>query len=139
MWIWWHSYRSLLQKEFVNTLTHSQVRDVMSNFRNEPKLTWRAQLITIGKALPIVIVVTFLRKWSRQYTPPELDILAHIATLCLTILIMMLAARSALKPLFLRSVRRCGHDICISCGYWLRGLENDAERCPECGDPRPGA
>jgi hypothetical protein len=27
--------------------------------------------------------------------------------------------------------------MCLECGYWLRGLTDDIEHCPECGTPRP--
>ena len=26
--------------------------------------------------------------------------------------------------------------VCAACGYWLRGLGDDIERCPECGSQR---
>jgi hypothetical protein len=29
-----------------------------------------------------------------------------------------------------------GFDICIECGYWLRGLGDDVKECPECGAKR---
>ncbi len=33
-------------------------------------------------------------------------------------------------------LRRRGYEVCPGCGYALRGLEPDAERCPECGRER---
>ena len=29
-----------------------------------------------------------------------------------------------------------GFDVCLSCGYWLRGLGEDVKHCPECGAAR---
>jgi predicted RNA-binding Zn-ribbon protein involved in translation (DUF1610 family) len=29
-----------------------------------------------------------------------------------------------------------GYDVCIECGYWLRGLPASETRCPECGAAR---
>ena len=47
------------------------------------------------------------------------------------------------RPFVLRAVRDRGYDVCLNCGYWLRGLEDDekSSRCPECGkkrEPWPG-
>ncbi len=33
-------------------------------------------------------------------------------------------------------LRRRGHEICVGCGYWLRGLGADVLNCPECGAAR---
>jgi hypothetical protein len=35
-----------------------------------------------------------------------------------------------------RAMRDLGYDVCISCGYWLRGLDDATPRCPECGADR---
>ena len=35
-----------------------------------------------------------------------------------------------------REVRRYGWEVCVKCGYWLRGLPADEPHCPECGSPR---
>jgi hypothetical protein len=44
--------------------------------------------------------------------------------------------RYRFAPLVYRTLRRHGHDVCLRCGYWLRGLGHGS-RCPECGAPRP--
>ena len=39
-------------------------------------------------------------------------------------------------------IRLEGFDICLKCGYWLRGLGDEISNCPECGarrEPMPGA
>lgn len=33
-------------------------------------------------------------------------------------------------------VRNYGFDVCLDCGYWLRGLDPNIEKCPECGADR---
>ena len=33
-------------------------------------------------------------------------------------------------------VRLAGYDICLNCGYWLRGLDDSVGNCPECGAER---
>ena len=34
------------------------------------------------------------------------------------------------------TARELGYDVCRRCGYWLRGLSDTVERCPECGHER---
>ncbi len=29
-----------------------------------------------------------------------------------------------------------GREVCLKCGYWLRGLGDDVKQCPECGAVR---
>jgi hypothetical protein len=41
-----------------------------------------------------------------------------------------------LGPLYRRELRARGYDICIQCGYWLRGLGDEVKNCPECGAER---
>ena len=39
-------------------------------------------------------------------------------------------------------IRLEGFDVCLKCGYWLRGLDDEISNCPECGaerEPMPGA
>lgn len=43
-----------------------------------------------------------------------------------------------------QAVRELGYEVCLSCGYWLRGLRDGVKQCPECGATReamvrPGA
>jgi hypothetical protein len=35
-----------------------------------------------------------------------------------------------------RATRQQGYDVCAKCGYWLKGLSDDINRCPECGMAR---
>ncbi len=44
--------------------------------------------------------------------------------------------RSRFAPCVYQATRRLGHDVCLKCGYWLRGLGDDIARCPECGTER---
>ncbi len=39
-------------------------------------------------------------------------------------------------PLVRLETCKHGYDVCLKCGYWLRGLPDDAARCPECGAER---
>lgn len=37
---------------------------------------------------------------------------------------------------FRGAMREIGRDVCTECGYWLRGLDDEVTRCPECGGAR---
>lgn len=36
-------------------------------------------------------------------------------------------------PHYRRAVRELGIDVCVGCGYWLHGLDDQIKKCPECG------
>ncbi len=40
------------------------------------------------------------------------------------------------RPEHYYRIRLEGFDICVKCGYWLRGLGEDVSNCPECGAKR---
>ena len=37
---------------------------------------------------------------------------------------------------YMHRLRVSGFEVCLQCGYWLRGLGDDVKRCPECGAAR---
>ena len=39
-------------------------------------------------------------------------------------------------PHYRLAVRQLGYDVCVRCGYWLRGLDKSIKECPECGFER---
>jgi hypothetical protein len=45
-------------------------------------------------------------------------------------------ARYRFAPCVYRATRQLGYDVCGKCGYWLKGLNADITRCPECGAER---
>ena len=44
--------------------------------------------------------------------------------------------RYRFAPCVYEATRRHGYDVCAKCGYWLKGLDDDITRCPECGRQR---
>ncbi len=40
------------------------------------------------------------------------------------------------RPEHYHRIRLEGFDICLKCGYWLRGLGDEVTNCPECGAKR---
>jgi rubrerythrin len=50
--------------------------------------------------------------------------------------ILLMMWRSAYAPTMYRTIREFGHEVCPKCGYWLRGLGEEIDHCPECGAKR---
>ncbi|UCD75798.1 MAG: hypothetical protein JSV91_02550 [Phycisphaerales bacterium] len=44
--------------------------------------------------------------------------------------------RYRFAPCVYRAIRDRGFDVCLKCGYWLRGLGDEVKLCPECGAER---
>ena len=40
------------------------------------------------------------------------------------------------RPHVNQALREMGYDVCGWCGYWLRGLDDSTQKCPECGRAR---
>ncbi len=51
-------------------------------------------------------------------------------------ILLALVGRFAWKPRVHTALRKLGYDVCRRCGYWLRGLSDAEDRCPECGHAR---
>jgi len=39
-------------------------------------------------------------------------------------------------PCVYQALQQHDHDVCARCGFWLRGLPTEVEKCPECGEAR---
>ena len=59
-----------------------------------------------------------------------------ILQLTVTWILVALVGRFAWKPRVHIALRKLGYDVCRRCGYWLRGLKDAEDRCPECGHAR---
>ena len=44
-----------------------------------------------------------------------------------------LIQRFRFAPHYRSAVRDLGYDVCVGCGYWLRGLDKSIKACSECG------
>ena len=51
----------------------------------------------------------------------------------LSVLALSIVIRFCVAPLARGLLQERGIDVCIRCGYWLRGLGKDVTNCPECG------
>ncbi|UCD76601.1 MAG: hypothetical protein JSV91_06685 [Phycisphaerales bacterium] len=78
---------------------------------------------------------SWLDEWARGQSVPavwsKLLAIGAVGIVSLAVFTWMYAI------LFVRSIRLTlrdmGYEICVRCGYWLRGLGDDLTRCPECG------
>jgi len=98
---------------------------------------WRTALIL----LPVIVSLRLIKPtlaWLGYagQTGPYLVVLGAIMLLCWPWSAWMY------RSLYVRPVRRAmreaGYDLCLGCGYELRGLDGSITRCPECGEERSG-
>jgi len=74
-------------------------------------------------------------QWIGGQNPWAMSAACFAGLLCAWLAVSWLA-RCTWKPAVAIALREMGHDVCGSCGYWLRGLSDDVRQCPECGEPR---
>jgi RNA polymerase subunit RPABC4/transcription elongation factor Spt4 len=65
--------------------------------------------------------------------PGLVGILFFIATWVVASLSYRLLQLFRYAPHYRRAVRELGIDVCVGCGYWLHGLDDQIKECPECG------
>ena len=71
-------------------------------------------------------------------TPPKLLGIIDVSLMAAYgVVIGVVLERYCYGPLVRQVMRSHGFDICLKCGYWLRGLPDDSRRCPECGETTP--
>jgi hypothetical protein len=83
-------------------------------------------------AMGIAFVLFFMKSQKMWW-----DILWVMALqLLLSWLLLAVVARWTWRPAVWMALRDAGHHVCLHCGYWLRGLDDNVKRCPECGAER---
>lgn len=90
--------------------------------------------------LTIVILLTGIAAAIGWYGPDkfwfwQVAILLAIYT-GLWVIVFSILLRVSVAPVARRLLRERGFDLCIRCGYWLCGLNDDVIKCPECGRRR---
>lgn len=96
---------------------------------------WRVMLIL----LPLLVALKLLRPalaWmglSGQTGP-------YVIALLMIVALFWPWSAWMFRSLYVRPVRmamrEAGYDLCLGCGYELRGLDESITRCPECGEKR---
>ena len=59
-----------------------------------------------------------------------------VVQMTVTWILIALLGRISWKPRVNSALRQLGYDVCRRCGYWLRGLSDAEDCCPECGHAR---
>ncbi len=133
--------------------------DLPLSFWKRQKIAWRLVLIwklprsarrgrivfVLAFAVPQILVVSslprlidgFANAWFAGTWPLAIVALAVALWIWGCILYGLLS-----RAEHYHRIRLEGFDICLKCGYWLRGLAEDVTNCPECGtkrEPMPGA
>ena len=113
-------------------LTPQQRRDFRRKAKDEYlPTTWKTELLGFLVSLPLIfgwITVLFFI----GFAIPLNGALFPLAVAGIWVILTVLRWRFARRATF-AALREIGYDVCLNCGYWLRGLGDEVERCPECG------
>ena len=117
-------------------LTNKERREIRRSARRLWMRRWR------NKALYFTVVlflfgVAGAMGWYGPNNFWELAILFFTIYPGLTVFVWWILHRYSILPVARRllreRLRERGIEVCIRCGYWLRGLGKDVTKCPECG------
>jgi ssDNA-binding Zn-finger/Zn-ribbon topoisomerase 1 len=118
----------------IDTRTRRKIRRVAWRKWNENP----AKGITFGLLAAAPLFLTTLLPPAMRTTQlgiPALAIVAITYIIYICILAQILR-RFWYAPYVYAELRTRGYDVCPKCGYWLRDLDDDIQRCPECGRTR---
>lgn len=103
-------------------------------------LSLRRQALGFGLSIPLVMlwfaITNRIADLTTSWFGSDADIL-HVIWLWMGIWVII----TGVNHLFARrrtykALCDMGYDMCLKCGYWLRGLAEDVTNCPECGAKR---
>lgn len=104
-----------------------------------PAFNWTL-LIMSGGVIPLVIFGTDpWAGWLRATFGWSTQLAGVVAALSLSFIWIGGCLAIFMKiyvPALRRALRDVGYEICVSCGYWMRGIADDSTKCPECGSER---
>ena len=86
----------------------------------------------------IMLLVPVIGLGILQLFRPPMWLLLSLVGACVVVAFVITAIswRRRYAPVTWMALREFGVDVCPHCGYWLRGLSDDATHCPECGEKR---
>lgn len=117
-------------------LTNKQRREIRRSAWKLWMRRWRNKTLYLIIVL-LYIGVTAAIAWHVD-TVQQLALFFMIET-GLWFLVFWIIRQVSVAPLGRRLIRERGIDVCLRCGYWLRGLGEDVTKCPECGWRREGS
>ncbi|MCA9274981.1 MAG: hypothetical protein KDA29_03050 [Phycisphaerales bacterium] len=99
-------------------------------------INWVIYAIGLAISLGIFIFLPDIIQYLTGYDSwPILALSLLIYALLLVVLYLIMRA-TRFAPCVYAELRERGFDVCVSCGYWLRDLDEGVDRCPECGKAR---
>ncbi len=91
----------------------------------------------VGAMIPApVMLLVLLPAFLSARFPPWSIFPTLFVQVTVSWILTALLGRLSWKPRVNAALRELGYDVCRRCGYWLRGLSETVERCPECGHDR---
>ena len=101
------------------------------------RISWKTELLGFMISLPLILVwIIFL--YLIAIAIPLNGARFPLIVAGIWVILTALRWRFARGATF-AALREMGYDVCLSCGYWLRGLGDEVKRCPECGWRREGS
>lgn len=79
----------------------------------------------------LIVIPVFMFLQSSSYFMLMIPLLA----VCMLVALAQLR-RWSRRPLVLLALRHYGYEVCVRCGYYLKGVPADSKKCPECGAAR---
>ena len=112
----------------------------LSNLAHKRHVTWGKFLFHTAIILaPMLVALALLDPFLTRLGWGNSS-LAHIAAMGGLVLLFWPWSAWMYRSLYIVPVRKVmreeGHDICLGCGYELRGLPETTTQCPECGAVR---
>ena len=101
--------------------------------RSEVNARGRSQLMWVG-CIALVVAIFCMCTWLGW--PRWLSFAILIGAFILAGVVFNQLSRKGVARNVCSRLRLRGHELCVACGYWLRGLSEDVMRCPECGAQR---
>ncbi len=91
----------------------------------------------VGAMIPApVMLLVLLPAFLSARFPPWSIFPTLFVQVTVSWILTALLGRLSWKPRVNAALRELGYDVCRRCGYWLRGLSDTVDRCPECGHDR---
>lgn len=118
---------SLSREEYRSVRDRAKtLREREPNFRDARRKDRRLYLVV---ALPGTLVFVYLMVYAEYFW-------IGFAIAWMMLLYARHTTQRTHQPFMRRATCEAGHEVCIDCGYLLRCLPDDVERCPECGAVR---
>lgn len=131
---------SLLYPKFINEVVPLTIEQ-KKTARKMAWRKWRSQkwhtLIFLAVLITMIIIYSLFIEALENYTGSKLNGWPHIMSLVgffsITWMSYRLLQHFCFASHYRLAVRELGYDVCVGCGYWLRGLDKSVQTCPECG------